>query len=107
MRCPRNSQPPIVKRSAYLANLASKSYPTAQRSVVAALAGTTDKRPAAPPVQAFTAEILGNSDDPAEGSWREAVRAIRARLNADPLLEPVTVAADERIGIIESACRAL
>jgi hypothetical protein len=57
--------------------------------------------------EAFTAEILGNSDDPAEGSWREAVRAIRARLNADPLLEPVTVAAKERIGIIESACRAL
>ena len=51
--------------------------------------------------EAFTAEILGNSDDPAEGSWREAVRAIRARLNADPLLEPVTVAAKERIGIIE------
>jgi 50S ribosome-binding GTPase len=57
--------------------------------------------------EAFTAEILGNSNKPIEGSWREAVSAIRARLHADPLLEPVTVAAKERIGILESARSAL
>ena len=57
--------------------------------------------------EAFTAEILGNGDPPAEGSWRQAVQAIQARLHADPLLEPVTVAARERTEIIESACRAL
>jgi hypothetical protein len=57
--------------------------------------------------EAFTAEILGNSNKPVEGSWREAVSAIRARLHADPLLEPVTVAAKERIGILESARSAL
>jgi hypothetical protein len=58
-------------------------------------------------VGAFAAEILGDSDDPAEGSWRHAVSSVRARLHADALLEPVTVAARERMEIIESACQDL
>jgi len=57
--------------------------------------------------ETFTAEILGNGHDPAEGSWRDAVRAIRARLHADLLVEPVTAAARERMEILESACGAL
>jgi hypothetical protein len=54
--------------------------------------------------EAFTAEILGDSDDPAEGTWNNAVTALRMRLRADPLLEPVTVAARERKEALESAC---
>jgi len=56
---------------------------------------------------AFTEEILGDSDNPAEGTWRHAVNAIQARLRADALLQPVPVAAKERVEIIKSACRAL
>ena len=56
---------------------------------------------------AFAEEILGDSGNPAEGSWRYAVRSVQARLRADALLQPVTAAAKERMEIIESACRDL
>ena len=56
---------------------------------------------------AFADEILGDSGNPAEGSWRHAVSSVQARLRADALLEPVTVAAKERMEVIESACRDL
>ena len=55
----------------------------------------------------FTEEILGEIDNPAEGTWRHDVTSIRARLHADSLLEPVTEAARERMEIITSACRDL
>jgi 50S ribosome-binding GTPase len=57
--------------------------------------------------EAFMAEILGDGDDPAEGTWNNAVTALRKRLHADPLLEPVIVAATERKEALESACTGL
>jgi hypothetical protein len=73
----------------------------------AALKEVQERKRVSRAADAFTEEILGDSDNPAEGTWRHAVNAIQARLRADALLEPVTVAAKERMEIITSACKAL